>query len=117
MNNIVLIGIYLFLSIAGLVLFKLGCKQDFLVSLSSGSLNIKISFISILGLICYMCSFLLYMFIISKFDMSYIVPITTGIVQICTVIFAVTLFNESLSIFKIIGIATIIIGIGFLNHK
>lgn len=117
MLNYLLIAVYLIASIAGLILFKLGCKQEFLVGASTGILNIKISFISIVGLLCYLFSFLLYMFIISKFDMSYIVPLTTGIVQIATFIFAIVLFDESVNIYKISGIFVILIGIYLLNHK
>lgn len=117
MLNYLLIAVYLIASIAGLILFKLGCKKEFLVGASTGILNIKISFISIVGLLCYLFSFLLYMFIISKFDMSYIVPLTTGIVQIATFIFAIVLFDESVNIYKVSGIFVILIGIYLLNHK
>jgi drug/metabolite transporter (DMT)-like permease len=117
MVNYVLIGVYLVLSLAGVVLFKLGTEREFLLSASNGMFSFKISFISLLGLLSYVCSFLMYMFLISKFDMTYIVPITTGITQVLTVILAVMIFKESLTIPKITGTALIIIGVAIINFK
>jgi drug/metabolite transporter (DMT)-like permease len=115
--NYILIGIYLTLSLSGVVLFKLGTEKEFLVSIYNGIFSFKISFISLLGLVCYGCSFLMYMLLISKFDMTYIVPITTGITQVLTVILAVLIFKESLTISKIAGTALVIIGVVIINFK
>lgn len=115
--NYILIAIYLILSVSGLVLFKLGCEKDFLVSISTGVFSLKISLLSILGLACYMCSFLMYMFLISKFEMTYIVPISTGITQVLTFILAVLVFKESITLSKIAGTAFILIGVAIINFK
>lgn len=117
MINYILIGIYLALSVGGLTLFKLGTEKDFLVSITNGIFNFKISFISILGLLCYLCSFLMYMFLISKFDMTYIVPVTTGIVQVVTFIVAISIFNETVTLSKVAGTALILIGVLIINFK
>ncbi len=117
MGNIILIALYLIFSVSGVVLFKLGTDKGFVVSVSTGVFNLKISLISILGLICYVCSFLMYMFLIAKFDMSYIVPVTTAIVQVATFILAIVIFKESLTITKVIAIALIVLGVGIMNIK
>ena len=79
MFNYILIAIYLMFTLAGVFLFKIGCQKEFLVSVSTGVFSLHLSLISILGLVCYGISFFMYMFLISKFDMTYIVPVTTGI--------------------------------------
>ena len=115
--NTILIGIYIILTISGVVLFKLGTQKDFLVSVSTGVFSLKISLLSIVGLVCYLCSFLMYMFLISKFDMTYIVPITTGITQVLTFIVAIVLFKECLTVSKVAGTILILIGVAIINFK
>ena len=112
MINIILIVVYIILTIAGVVLFKLGTQKDFLVSIATGVFTLKISLMSIIGLVCYLCSFLMYMFLISKFDLTYIVPVTTGIVQV-----AIMIFKESVTVSKVVATGLILIGVILLNIK
>ena len=117
MINIILILVYIILTIAGVVLFKLGTQKDFLVSIATGIFTLKISLISIIGLVCYLCSFLMYMFLISKFDLTYIVPVTTGIVQVATFVLAIMIFKESVAVSKVVATGLILIGVILLNIK
>lgn len=117
MVNIILIAVYLCLTIAGIVLFKLGTQKEFVVSISAGVFNLKMSLLSILGLVCYLCSFLMYMFLISKFDVSYIVPVTTGIVQVATFILAILIFKEAVTTPKVIATILILVGVVIMNMK
>lgn len=117
MINIILIVVYIILTIAGVVLFKLGTQKDFLVSIATGVFTLKISLMSIIGLVCYLCSFLMYMFLISKFDLTYIVPVTTGIVQVATFVLAIMIFKESITVSKVVATGLILIGVILLNIK
>lgn len=117
MMNVILIAIYICLTIAGVVLFKLGTQKEFNVSISAGVFNLKMSFLSIIGLLCYLCSFLMYMFLISQFDISYIIPVTTGIVQVATFILAILIFKECVTVPKVIATALILIGVVLMNIK
>ena len=117
MINIILIAVYIILTIGGVVLFKLGTQKDFLVSIATGIFTLKISLISIIGLVCYLCSFLMYMFLISKFDLTYIVPVTTGIVQVATFVLAIMIFKESVAVSKVVATGLILIGVILLNIK
>ena len=117
MINIILIGVYIILTISGVVLFKLGTQKDFLVSITTGVFTLKISLISIIGLVCYLCSFSMYMFLISKFDLTYIVPVTTGIVQVATFILATMIFKESITVSKVVATGLILMGVILLNIK
>lgn len=117
MINIILIAVYIILTIGGVVLFKLGTQKDFLVSIATGVFTLKISLLSIIGLVCYLCSFFMYMFLISKFDLTYIVPVTTGIVQVATFVLAIIIFKESVTVSKVVATGLILIGVILLNIK
>ena len=106
MVNYILIALYLAFTLAGVFLFKIGCNKEFLVSISTGIFSLHISLISILGLISYVISFLMY-----------IVPVTTGINYILTFIFAVMIFKESITVNKILGSMLILIGVIIINIK
>ena len=87
------------------------------ISLNNGDMNFGINLISLLGFICYIGSFLLFTRIVVMFDLSYIMPICTGIVQILTLIASYFIFKEQISKQGIIGAALVIIGIVIMNLK
>ena len=108
--KIILICIYLFLSLSGLVLMKKGGNPGRL-NISKNDINLSMSLVSALGFICYLCSFLLFTKIVVMFDLSYIMPIVTGIIQTLTLVLAAIIFKEKISKLSIIGAALVIIGI------
>lgn len=112
----ILVVIYLLLTISGLVLIKLGGNSGSL-SITQGNVNFGVSLISLIGLICYIGSFLLYTRIVVIFDLSYITPLCTGIVQILTLIASKLIFKENISIQGVIGASIIIIGLIIMNLK
>ena len=116
MKKIFLVGIYIILAILGLVLMKYG-QNTGSVLIESGSIMFSINYISLLGLISYILSFLLYTKIVVTFDLSFIVPVTAGIVQILTLLFGIFLFKETISILSIIGVVLVISGIVLMNIK
>lgn len=114
--KIILVIIYLILTVSGLVLMKLGGNSG-TISVANKELTFGISLISGLGFICYICSFLLYTKIIMMFDLSYIVPITTGIAQILTLVASYLIFKDEMSIQSVSGAILVIIGILVMNFK
>ena len=114
--KILLVLIYLLLSISGLILMKLGGNSGTLV-LKEGTITFGINWISAIGFVCYICSFLLFTKIVIMFDLSYIMPIVTGIVQILTLVSAFVIFKEKMSSQGIIGAIIIIAGIIIMNFK
>ena len=114
--QIVLVVIYLILTLSGLILMKKGGNAgNFAVE--NGNLNFGISLVSFAGLFCYLCSFLLFTRIVIMFDLSYIMPIVTGIVQALTLVASKVIFKEEISIYGIIGAIMVIIGIVVMNWK
>lgn len=116
MKKSVLIILYIILSITGLVLMKLGGNTGSL-EFANSSFIFSMSFISLLGFISYILSFFLFTNIVVKFNLSYIMPITSGLVQVITLISGFVIFNEEITIKGIIGAIVVIAGIIIMNIK
>lgn len=114
--KIVLVIIYMILTLSGLVLMKYGGNPG-TVSVKDGSVNVGMSIISMIGLICYICSFLLFTRIVIMFDLSYIMPICTGIIQVLTLVASYIVFKEEITKTGIIGAIIVIVGILIMNYK
>lgn len=114
--KIVLVAIYVVLTIAGLVLMKKGGNPGTL-HVGNGEINLGMSLVSLVGFICYICSFFLFTRIVVMFDLSYIMPICTGIVQVITLVASYLIFHEEISKQGIIGASLVIIGIMVMNFK
>lgn len=106
--------IYLLLTVSGLMLFKLGGSK-MAISLSLKGIDMSLSMIALLGIVCYGCSFLLWLNIIKESEISYIFPIASGAVTILTVIGGVILLGEKIQGLQIIGIVCIVIGSILVN--
>ncbi|MDD4387391.1 MAG: hypothetical protein PHD15_06555, partial [Clostridia bacterium] len=76
--GIILICVYMILTVSGLVFIKLGGNPG-TFAVKNGDINFAMNWISAIGFICYICSFLLFTRIVVIFDLSYILPLTTGI--------------------------------------
>lgn len=110
--KIILTTIYICLTTLGLFLMKLGGNS---LSLTfQNGINFKIGFITLLGLLSYICSFLLWQKLLVTFDLSYIVPITTGITQLIILLIGILFFKEQINTTGIIGALLIIVGVVLL---
>ena len=63
------------------------------------------------GLFFYGISFMLYLYILTKFEVSYIYPIIMSIGFVLLLIFSVLLFGEAFTLKKVLGILIIAAGI------
>ena len=86
------------------------------ISLKNG-FSFNLGYITALGFVLYICSFLLWQKLIATYDLSYIVPITTGIVQVIILLFSYFIFKEHISLVNFIGIVLIIAGIILVSIK
>lgn len=108
--------IYLVLTISGLTLFKLG-SSGVDISLSFKQISVNISSIAIMGMMCYLASFLLWLNILKNNDLGVIFPIATGIVTVLTFLVGIAIFNETVTITKIIAVIFIVLGVIIMNLK
>ena len=111
-NNmfIVLFLLYCILASSGLVLFKLGSSNANNV-ITLFSININFSFKMLLGIICYGVSFLLWLYIISKVNLTYAMPLSVAVVNTFVIIESSTFLKERISLVQGIGIFIVILGV------
>ena len=109
------LSIYILATSLALVLLKLGTKNGSPIQLVEGRLNLDINWVSASGVLLYGFSFILYMYLISKYDLGYIIPITTALVYILIFTASYFIFHEAFTVLKIAGIALIVGGLILLN--
>ncbi len=114
MNYIIYI-LYLLFTVSGITFMKLG--GDSLNITTKDIFSFKIGYVTLLGFICYIVSFILWQKIIVTSNISIIVPVLTGIVQVAVVVIALVIFKEKVTIFNVIGIILIIAGVVLLGIK
>lgn len=110
------IFVYLLFTIGGLILMKLSNEPP-QITFVKQKIIITIAPFMVLGLIAYIISFLLWMRLVTYYELSYIMPVTAGLVQVASFVAAIMIFSEKPDIFRIIGIILIIIGVVVINIK
>lgn len=108
---------YVISTASGLVLLKLGTTSSLPVSFTENSLKFNLNFYSLSGIALYGLSFFLYIYLISKFDLGFIIPITTAIVYILIFVASFLVFHETFTLIKIAAISLIILGVILLNFN
>ena len=101
--------IYIIFTTLGLFLLKIGGNS--LALTIKPYLEVKIGYITLLGFLCCICSFILWQKLLVTYNLTYIVPITTGIVQIIIMIVGILFFKEKINLIGILGTIVVIIGI------
>lgn len=89
--------------------------QPIKLGLNEGVLFFNISFKMALALIFYASSFFLWTGIVAKNDLSFIVPFSSAIVNIISVGLGILVFNETINMYKLIGIGVAMIGVVLMN--
>ena len=111
----ILTAIYMALTTGGLFFLKLG--GDSLALSFKDGISLKVGFLTTIGLLFYVCSFLLWQKLLATYDLSYIVPLTTGIIQVIVILLGCFFFKESISISHMVGVILVIIGVVLISIK
>lgn len=115
--RIIMIILYVILTVSGLILMKKGGNAG-QITIGGGEFGFSISWISAIGFLCYIISFLLFTRIIMMFDnVSYISPICNGIAQLCVIIASILFLKEQMSMYTFGGAILIIAGVIIMNLK
>lgn len=101
--------IYVMCTTGGITFMKLG-GDSLKLSVKDG-LFFSMGWKTFIGFLLYLISFLLWQKLIVKYDLSVMVPIVTGIVQIIILLIGYTVFKESFNTLSIVGALLIIAGI------
>lgn len=109
--NIFLLAMYVTLSTSGATLIKYGGSSKTQTLFNVPFVNTEISAISLFGILIYGISFLTFVILINKFDMSYLVPVATGASYVMLMLASFVVFNESFGLWKTIGCILILAGV------
>jgi len=104
-----LIAIYLVFTTGGITFMKLG--GDSLKLSLAGGFSLAMGWKTFIGFAMYLVSFLLWQRIVVKYNISMVVPIVNGIVQLAILVIGLVLFKEKLSTLSLIGALFIVSGI------
>ncbi len=108
--SIILFLLYVVLSSSGLILFKLGSGiTDFSINLFN--ININLSFKTLIGIFCYGFSFLLWLYIVSKNDLTIVMPLSVALVNTLVVVGSCIFLKEQVTLMQEIGIFIVIFGV------
>ncbi len=112
--NILFIGVYLLCSVGGLTLVKVGAGHNSF-SLNPSFFNLQLSYLTVIGLILYIFSFLMWIVIVGRFNLSYIQPLTTGLSYILIIAASIFILREVITPFQWAGLVFILIGVVLMN--
>ena len=111
---VLLFALYVCLSAGGLILFKMGAS-DMNIHVTAAIFSVQLSWKMILGIICYGCSFILWLFIVSKMNLSIAMPLSVGIVNILVLVGSSVFLGETVTVAQWIGVGIIVIGLAIIN--
>lgn len=114
--NIILFIVYVILSSSGLVLFKLGVNNPN-IHFSLFGLSISFSIKMLIGIICYGLSFLLWLYLVSKLNLTIAMPLSVALVNTLVVIESCVFLNEKITFIQGIGIFVIILGVSLIGWR
>ena len=115
--DIALIISYIIFAVSGSTLIKFGGFTDFKVLFTLPFVNMPFSWVTLIGFICYGISFIVYTILLNRFDLSFISPLTVGLVYVLLMITAFLFFKEQFTVYKIVGSAMILCGIFLIILK
>lgn len=113
----IIIGLYVLATSLALIFLKLGSGSGAPFTFANSRVHFNLGWYSSAGLILYGASFLFYTFLISKYDLGYILPLVTAFVYIAIFIASYLIFHEIFTVTKVVGIVLILTGVVFLNLK
>lgn len=110
MKLIIMFICYVFLASSGLILFKLGSINNNLTFNILG-LSINYSLKMILGILCYGFSFILWMLIVSKMNLTIAMPLSVAMVNTLVLVGSCVVLKEKITLIQGIGIFIVIFGV------
>ena len=110
MDVIIMFICYVLLASSGLILFKLGSNNSNL-TLDIFGLTINYSIKMILGILCYGFSFILWILIVSRVNLTIAMPLSVAIVNTLVVAGSCLILKEKMTVTQGIGIFIIVLGV------
>lgn len=117
MIKYILILFYAFIAVSGMTMLKLGTQSHMALKITKYFVGLEFSWTSLCGIFLYGLSFLLYMYLISKYELSYLFPMLTAITYVGILVASLFVFHEPYSMSKILGSLLIFLGVVLLNKS
>lgn len=111
----IIIFAYVITTSAALIIMKIGAQDGMPVSIIGGKFSINLNPAFLIGMFLYVVSFVTYVYLISTYDLGYIVPLLASFVYVLTFTAAYFVFDEVFTLMKLLGIALILAGLILLN--
>lgn len=116
-KTMILIILYVLISASGLLLLKIGANHEFNVSISKEGFGIKVNWQIILGMLFYICSFLVSLMAMKRINLSIFYPISSGLGYVVICIISYLVLKETISIKQFVGMVIILIGVVVINLR
>jgi drug/metabolite transporter (DMT)-like permease len=116
MSQLILYFIYISCTLTGIFLFKTN-SGELVISFNKNGLASVLPYFVLLGIMFYVCSFLLWLVILKNNNISNVFPLLNGIVVALSTLGGVFLLKERIGLIQVIGIAFIVAGIILINIK
>lgn len=113
----IILTLYIFTTVFALVILKLGTQSGLPIAYIDNRISFNFTWQTITGILLYGVSFMTYVYLISKNDLGYIIPLAAGFVYLLIFIASYFVFNETFTFAKSIGIILIVAGLLVLNLK
>lgn len=111
----IVLALYVLTTSVGLIALKLGTNSGLPISYLNNKILFNVNFYTISGITLYGLSFAIYIYLISKYELGYIIPLTTALVYVLIFIGSYFIFDEVFTITKILAISLILSGLVLLN--
>lgn len=117
MGGLFLFALYILCTSSGLIFLKLGSNAAASFSIKHEVLSVNLHLFVILGVLFYGISFLLYIYLVSKHSLTFLYPLSTGLVYIVILVSSHFIFKEKVEVVTIVGGILIVLGVMLLNMK
>ncbi len=115
MQKYILILAYTVLGVSGMTMLKFGSRYHTSLNFTKFFVGVELSWASLFGVFLYGLSFLLYIYLISKYELSYLFPMLTAMTYLGILAASILVFHESFSTIKMLGSLLVFAGVILLN--
>lgn len=111
----VMFGIYVILASSGLLLFKAGSTTGLMLQMNSLGFHISINWLSLIGIVCYLGSFLLWLYIVSQTKLTWAMPLSVGLINTVIYIASAIFFKEQIGVIQVVGVFLVAAGVTLIS--
>jgi len=116
-KDMTLIILYVLISASGLILLKIGANHEFMVNISKEGLGISVNWQILLGMLFYVCSFLVSLMAMKKINLSIFYPISSGLGYVVICLTSYLVLKETIYLKQLVGMVIILVGVVVINLK